>query len=146
MKPGRWWLSIILNIVLWIYFFPGIALGLAHPWLGFLMDAVRTPANIAVFSLLAFWITGACFRTFRARSWESAVLLITGFCVVLRNAPSGSLLVPPIDSISDWLMSNPSPGAGAGILIGSAIGAASVAFRQITGLERGYLGVQAEEA
>jgi hypothetical protein len=144
--PGRWWASIILIGVLWLYFGSGLVLGLGHDFLRWMLANVRTAAWTSVFALLCFWITGACYRTFRAKSWETAALLIVGFCVILRNAPLGNMIAPGIDQLADWFMSVPSPGAGTGVIIGTACGTAAIAIRILTGIERGYLGVVAEEA
>jgi hypothetical protein len=56
------------------------------------------------------------------------------------------MIAPGIDQLADWFMSVPSPGAGTGVIIGTACGTAAIAIRILTGIERGYLGVVAEEA
>jgi hypothetical protein len=46
-----------------------------------------------------------------------------------------------LGKLTEWIMNVPNGAAQSGILIGSALGAASMALRVILGIERGYLGL-----
>lgn len=107
------------------------------------------PLQAAMFSLLAFYIASAAFRAFRVRNIEATILLLAAFIVMLGRtplgeyafswAPGGTRWLP---SITDWIMSVPNTAAQRGIIIGAALGAASLSLRVILGIERSYLGAK----
>jgi hypothetical protein len=110
-----------------------------------LSTTLRSASAQAINATIVFWIIGACYRTFRAKTWETLALLLVGFSNIIWNAPLGGLIAPWNDYLQDWLMMIPSAGAGTGIIIGTACGAAVMAIRIISGMERGYLGVVTED-
>ena len=134
--------------------------------IGFRPDGSSTPFNwvylrffqplqSTIFSLLAFFMASAAFRAFRARNIEATILLIAGGLVMAGRVPLLELLAAPIPPLhaaaasasqalgrlAEWIMSWPNGAAQSGIIIGAALGAASMALRVILGIERGYLGL-----
>lgn len=111
--------------------------------------AFFNPLQAAMFSLLAFYIASAAFRSFRVRNVEATILLVAAFIVMLGRtplgeyafswAPGGERWLP---RITDWIMSVPNTAAQRGIIIGAALGAASLSLRVILGIERSYLGAK----
>jgi hypothetical protein len=107
------------------------------------------PLQAAVFSLLAFYIASAAFRAFRVRNLEAALLITAAFLVMLgrtplgeyifRWAPGGERWLP---AVTDWFMAVPNTAAQRGVIIGAALGAASLSLRVILGIERSYLGAK----
>ena len=92
----------------------------------------------AIFSLLAFYIMSAAYRTFRVRSWESGVLLIIGLFTILGVVPFGAAIWGGFPQMSDWISKFPSTGTSRGITIGIALGTAGVILKTLLG--RGRLG------
>jgi len=103
----------------------------------FLVNAITNPASTTVFSLLAFYIASAAYRTFRIRGIDSALLLISGSLVLLGQAPIGSVIFGPgIGTLRTWILSVPNMAGSRGCQIGIAIGAIAMSIRVLFGYER----------
>jgi hypothetical protein len=107
------------------------------------------PLQAAMFSLLAFYIASAAFRAFRVRNVEATILLAAAFVVMLGRTPLGEYVfawLPGgsrwLPAVTDWIMAVPNTAAQRGIIIGAALGAASLSLRVILGIERSYLGLR----
>ncbi|WP_347274243.1 hypothetical protein [Candidatus Kuenenia sp.] len=101
---------------------------------------VQVPAGATIFSILAFFIASAAYRTFRARTRESAVLLIAAIVVMMGRVPIGNYISHYIPAIADWIMAVPNLAAKRGILLGVSFGAIATSIKIIFGIERSYLG------
>jgi hypothetical protein len=97
------------------------------------------PLSATTFSLLAFFISSAAYRAFRARTLEATLLLIAGVIVMLGRVPLGAMLWDKLPVISDWIMDVPQMAAKRGILVGIALGMIITGLRIILGIERTYL-------
>lgn len=100
---------------------------------------VMTPLSAAMYASLGFWIASAAYRAFRARTWESAVLLASGTIVMLANAPVGGSIWGGFIPLKDWIFDVPNMATMRGVLIGAALGALALGARTLMGKERGYL-------
>ncbi len=105
-----------------------------------LFNQIQAPMMTTMFSLLAFFIASAAYRAFRARSITSAILLLTAVIVMMGRIPMGQYIYSELPSWANWIMLYPSVAVQRGILIGAALGAASMSLRIILGIERTYLG------
>ncbi len=103
-------------------------------------ENIHVPAGATMFSLLAFFIASAAYRTFRARSAEAAILLVAAVCVMLGRVPIGAAISEYLPLASQWLMDTPNMAARRGIIIGVSLGAIATALRIIFGIERSWLG------
>jgi hypothetical protein len=117
------------------------------------------PLQSTIFALLAFFMASAAFRAFRARNTEATILLVAGILVMAGRVPLLEFLAAPfpalqpsaaaasqgLGKLTEWIMDTPNGAAQSGIIIGAALGAASMAIRVILGIERGYLGLGAGE-
>jgi hypothetical protein len=113
------------------------------------------PLQATIFALLAFFMASAAFRAFRARNTEATILLIAAGLVMAGRVPILELFAVPfpplqpaaasasqfLGRVTEWVMDTPNGAAQSGIIIGAALGAASMAIRVILGIERGYLGL-----
>jgi len=113
---------------------------LPHPAFAWYYDNVYAHLDAAIFSLLAFFIASAAYRAFKMRTAEAAVLLVVGSLVMLGRAPIGGVIWPGFTTIQSWFMNVTNVAGFRAILIGVALGAVSLALRQLIGVERGYLG------
>ena len=111
--------------------------GGSYDWL---YDYVFNPAEASMFSILAFFIASAAYRTFRARTTEAVILLIAAVIVMLGRIPIGMLLWDRFPDLQSWIMMVPNTAAKRGILLGVYLGAIATALRIIFGIERAYLG------
>ncbi|MGR3320213.1 MAG: hypothetical protein ACUZ8O_17240 [Candidatus Anammoxibacter sp.] len=101
---------------------------------------IQVPAGATIFSILAFFIASSAYRTFRARTWESTILLITAIIVMLGRVPIGALISQHIPVAADWIMAVPNLAAKRGILLGVSLGAIATSLKIIFGIEKAYLG------
>ena len=110
-------------------------------------DNILIPCSATVFSILAFYMASAAFRSFRARYLAAGLLLASALIVMFGR-------VPISESVSDWLfndrmvipnlskaiMDYPNLAAKRGIMLGIALGVISQSMRILLGIERSYLG------
>jgi hypothetical protein len=101
---------------------------------------VQVPAGATIFSILAFFMASAAYRTFRARTVESALLLVAAIIVMLGRVPLGALISEHLPVAADWIMSVPNLAAKRGILLGVSLGAIATSVKIIFAIERQYLG------
>jgi hypothetical protein len=111
-----------------------------------LYDMVYDPLAATMFALLAFFITSAAYRAFRARSTEAVLLLSAAILVMLGQVPVGAAswgresVLGGFPGVKDWIMDVPNLAGKRAILMGAALGAISTGLRVILGLERAHLG------
>ena len=105
-----------------------------------LFDYIHVPCASTMFSILAFFIASAAYRTFRARSPEAALLLVAAVIVMLGRVPIGREISEFFPWATDWLLNVPNLAAKRGILLGVSLGAIATSLRIIFGIERSYLG------
>lgn len=110
-------------------------------------DYIQVPCGATIFSILAFFMASAAFRTFRARNLAAGLLLIAAVIVMFGR-------VPISETVSEWVFGNsqviskatsmimdyPNLAAKRGILLGMALGIISQSLRILFGIERSYLG------
>ena len=107
------------------------------------------PLTATIFALLAFYVASAAFRAFRARNTEAVLLLSTTFIILLGRTFAGVYLT---GWLPDWLsglrienltldiMRVFTTAGNRAIMIGIALGTASVSLKILLGVERSYLG------
>jgi hypothetical protein len=106
---------------------------------------VSTPMAGTMFAMLAFYISSAAYRAFRARSAEATLLLLTASIVMLWRVPMGEALLNNIshhlpEFINTYIMNGVNMSVQRGIIMGAALGAASMSLRILLGIERTYMG------
>ncbi|MDE2807768.1 MAG: hypothetical protein OXN90_05055 [Gemmatimonadota bacterium] len=105
-----------------------------------LYDNIHVPCSGTMFSILAFFIASAAYRTFRARTPEAALLLVAAVIVMLGRVPIGQEISEYFPLAANWLLEVPNLAAKRGILLGVSLGAIATSLRIIFGIERSYLG------
>lgn len=102
---------------------------------------ILIPILSTMFALLAFFISSAAYRAFRARNLLATLLLISALILMLRFFPyfpgdMGQYMA----KTANWLMNVPNLAAQRAIVIGIGLGIVSTAIKVILGIERGYMG------
>jgi hypothetical protein len=141
-KRGKEWgfkLLLILTLLTMSVssFIWGTQEGTVYHWM---FQNMQAPMMSTMFSLLAFFIASAAYRAFRARTKEATILLVTSVIVMLGRIPLGQFMWSKLPIYTDWIMANPNLAVQRGIIIGAALGAASMSLRIILGIERTYMG------
>jgi hypothetical protein len=106
---------------------------------------VSIPMAGTMFAMLAFYISSAAYRAVRARSAEATLLLLTASIVMLWRVPMGEALLNNISHylpgfINTYIMNGVNMSVQRGIIMGAALGAASMSLRILVGIERTYMG------
>lgn len=165
-RESGWFFSVVLLTGLFVTGGFGIYGAISRTGIGFNPDGSPTPFKYmtdwffqplqsTIFALLAFFMASAAFRAFRARNVEATILLIAAGLVMIGRVPILEFLAVPfpflhasassasqvMGKLTEWIMDVPNGAAQSGIIIGAALGAASMALRVILGIERGYLGL-----
>jgi len=105
-----------------------------------LFTNVYVPLDATMFSLLAFFIASAAYRTFRARTPEATVMLVAAVLIMLARVPLGALIYEGLPDLAEQVLISPVTGAKRGIILGITLGVVATSLRIILGIERAYLG------
>jgi len=143
-RAEKWEYSVVLLAFMIIMALTGlpfesIGLGLDNTIYQFLFTNAQTPLGGTMYSILAFFITSAAYRAFRARNIEAALILVAGTIVVMSNAPVFTSAFPFFIDAKNWIFDVPNASTMRGVLMGAALGAIALAVRTLMGIERGYL-------
>ena len=139
-KDEDWWMSIWLLFLLVTFAVVGIFLGQGNLIFKWLYDNIYSPLSSTTYSILAFFITSAAFRAFRARNLEASVMLLSGSLVLIGNMPASASVWTGFPVILEWILNVPTTGAIRVINMGGALGMITMALRILLGRERGFLG------
>lgn len=99
----------------------------------FFMQSLGT----SVFALISFYMVGAAFRSFRIKSAEALLLIISAVIVMLGQIPIGNLISPYLPKAGQKLLLVVNAAAYRGVVLGMMVGGLSMALRLWLGLERG---------
>lgn len=153
MQKEGWFFNLLTLISIFVMAIPSILPvswsplfgdreGSIYDWLFTNVDSIMMQT---MFGLLAFYIASAAYRAFRARNAEATILLLTAVLVMLWRVPMGEAFLRLFsDNLPQWINSYVMNGANMsvqrGIIIGAALGAASMSLRILLGIERTYMG------
>ena len=159
-REAGWFYSVVLLLSLFAMGGAAVAAFFGYPEAGianypdgsptpfeWLSRSAFQPLQGTMFAMLAFYMASAAYRAFRVRSFQATLLLVAAVIVMLGRIPFGETLfawIPGgerwLPSLTEWIMNTPNTAAQSGIIIGAALGAASMSLRVILGLETSYLG------
>ncbi len=168
-KNKGWGYSVILLFCFVLTLFVGLGKIGVHPnttypdqsWSGvynevgspflWLYEYVFKPLTATMFALLAFYIASAAFRAFRAKNTEAILLLGTAFIILLGRTFAGVWLTNwisddgpfrglRIENLTVYIMQVFNTAGSRAIVIGIALGIASMSMKVILGVDRSYLG------
>ncbi|MBF0300703.1 MAG: hypothetical protein HQK51_18460 [Oligoflexia bacterium] len=134
--PNRWYSLITLICTIGmtlIGFITGIG---GESLFNDLFINVMIPLESTMFSLLAFYIASAAFRSFRLKSFSAGLLLVAAIIVMLAQIPLGENINENIPAISSWIMDCPNVAARRAILMGISIGSVATALKIILGIDK----------
>lgn len=135
----------LYSIVLLVTFFWFAILGLvmkkhnSDPFYLFFYDNILLNLSATMYSVLAFYIASAAYRSFRVRSLEASLLLLTSVIVMLGAVPIGQAIWSGFPDLSSWIGSNINTPVLRAMTIGLTLGALTQSMRNLIGIERGHL-------
>jgi len=97
------------------------------------------PLEATVFALLAFYISSAAFRSFRAKNVESVLLLLAAIVVMMGKIPLGERISESIPLFAEWLMDGPTSAGRRAIMFGAGLGGLTMMIRIFFCLEKSHL-------
>lgn len=139
-RKGTWVQSSVLITFMLLTIVTGIFMGTKNVMYSTFYDGILNPASTTVNALLAFFIASAAVRTFRARSLESSLLLLTAIVLMLSNVTIGSAISKHIPAFGQWLTNVPNATAQRGLIITSSLAFVTINLRNILGLSTQWLG------
>lgn len=109
------------------------------------------PLQQTTFAMLAFYVASAAFRAFRAKNFESILLLGTAFVILTGRTFVGTLMTQwlpdegfwsffHVPNLTEWIMRVWNTAGNRAIMIGIALGVASTSLKVLLGIDRSYLG------
>lgn len=104
-----------------------------------------TALQSTMFSLVAFYIVSAAYRSFRIKSGEAVIMMVAAFVVMLATVPVGMAMTQGLpagspfrlETIGDWILTVPNMAAQRGMQFGISVGGLAMALRIWLSLERG---------
>lgn len=109
------------------------------------MFAVVNPLSSVNYGILAFYMASTAARAFRARNTKALMLLVSGFIVLMYQAPLTGAYFTGFEPIALYLGSTFAMAAGRMFLISVTVGAIVFGVRVILGKEPSVLGISKEE-
>jgi hypothetical protein len=104
------------------------------------------PLGAAMFSLLAFYIATAAYRSFRIRSLEALVMMVPAIVVMLGQIPHGPIYISEhLPEIRRWLLEYLNTPAFRAIFFGAATAGLAMAVRMWLSLETSPLSAQGSD-
>jgi hypothetical protein len=104
---------------------------------GILLRGLFFPLGMSMFSLLAFYIGYAAYRTFRVQSKEALAMMIVALLMILGQIPQGvNYISADLPELRFWLLENLSNPAFRAIYFSSAIAGLGLAVRMWFSMEK----------
>ncbi|MFN0053705.1 MAG: hypothetical protein ACKV0T_16110 [Planctomycetales bacterium] len=142
---------------------PAPALHPDNPWAGsyqaegsvlwWLYQYLYSPLEATIFALLAFYVSSAAFRAFRAKNAEATILLVTAFIVLLGRTYAGDWLTSGVPEeysaltfpgLTGIILAVGNTAGQRAIIIGIALGVAATSLKVLLGVDRSYLGSEGD--
>ena len=144
-KQPYWYIEIWTLVVMVIVAVSGLIVTTGgfgtHPVFNWVMTNMYRPIDSSVYGMIIFDIAIAFYRTFRARTVDATILLVSAFIVMVRNAPITGGLMPWFIPIGDWVNNIPTGGASRAFIMVASIGLIGFAIRSMLGHESTTVGV-----
>jgi hypothetical protein len=139
-RDKGWGYSIILLGAMFFTLVTGFLTGgAASAQMQEIFEVILFPLEATLFSLMAFFAITAAYRTFRVRSFDTALFVTFGILVLLGQVPIGVRLWDQLPVIKDWVLDVPALAGARGILLGVVLGTLATGLRVLLGIDRPYV-------
>lgn len=137
-KAQEWDLSVLLLVLTYGYLILGLVKGPTDELYTWIFNATAVPLGATFYALLAFYITSAAYRAFRAKTRDAAILLAAAIIVLIGKAPLGEYLFPAMGKWTQWIIDIPAVAAMRSVVFGATLGGLISAIRILLGFDRPY--------
>jgi hypothetical protein len=139
-KSEERWYVIIILVSFIVQFVAGVP---GFEWLfEWVNGQVRDPLELAAYAMVLMFITTAAFRSFRARTIDTGLMVICAFFVFLLNAPMIPAAFPALAVPGDWIFNNIVLGVRRATTISAYLGIFFLWLRTVLWMEKRSLGVE----
>ncbi len=114
----------------------GATLGIKSDIYSWMYNNILLPSWQTVYSIIIFFMATASYRAYRATNRYAVVLLVSGFLVLMRNAPIGSAIWSGFFDLGSWVLDIVNLAGTRAIMIGAMIGAISLLVKVLMGKEK----------
>lgn len=139
-KSEERWYVIIILVSFIVQFVAGVP---GFEWLfEWVNGQIRDPLELAAYAMVLMFITTAAFRSFRARTIDTGLMVICAFFVFLLNAPMIPAAFPALAVPGDWIFNNIVLGVRRATTISAYLGIFFLWLRTVLWMEKRSLGVE----
>lgn len=138
-KENEWVYSAIIIVGVFVFPLMYLTIGADSYLYKTFYSTVNATIGASIYGLVLFTLVGAMYRTFRARSLNGLLLMVSSVLVMLKIAPIGAAMWSGFPILGSWLMDYPTVGTYRGIMIASAFGALAICLRTLLGYEGGHV-------
>jgi hypothetical protein len=147
-RRGEWGLSVVFFVFVVFGVIAGYGFGNEKvTWAKNLndlaFDYMLVPMGSTIFSLLAFYMASAAYRSFKAKTGEAVMMMVSAMIVMLGQIPMGLWITKwlpqqaQLPVVSQWILYVINSAAVKGMWFGMMLGAIAVGLRFWLSLERG---------
>jgi hypothetical protein len=137
-RDGNTWSSAVILVTALVVLLLVLPSGGTSPESAWVFRYLYQPLEASFLALLVFFIATAAFRSLRARTWETTLMVIAALIVLVGSVPIANLISPQLSAAKEWVMNVPTVAGVRGILFGVALGIIATGLRLLTGIDRPY--------
>lgn len=140
-RREQYFYSIVLLVTFFWFAFLGIFIQKhnSDPFYLFFYNNILLNLSATMYSVLAFYIASAAYRSFRVRSLEASFLLLPSVIVMLGAVPIGQALWSGFPGLSSWIGTNINTPVLRAMSIGLTLGGLTQSMLNLIGIERSHL-------
>jgi hypothetical protein len=120
----------------------GLITGVSSTIYTYTYNVMVQAGMLTLISLRGFFMFTAFYRAYRVRSIDGTVMLIGSILVMTYQVPIQELISPLLPDLTIWLLNVPSVGGYRAIAMIAGVGLIIMALRQLSGLDRSWLGAE----
>ena len=132
--------SVLLLGALIIWTAVGIFMGRSSDTYQWMYTNFNLPLSSTAYAATLFYLASATYRVIRARSTETAILVVVSIIVIMGNMPMFVTYIPALMTIKNWLADIVVTAAYRAITIGVGLGGILMGVRTLLAMETGFLG------
>lgn len=131
-----WPYSVYSLLIIFIMIVLGIGLSPESTYYKWIINNMYGSSLMGVLCLTAFYVFASAFRLLTIRTWESLILVLASFLIMMKNVPIGEVIWSGFPIISDWMTNTIQRGAYTGLIMTIGMGSMIMGILTIIGRQR----------